>query len=86
MIGSREMRLSAVADMDGNGFVDVAVPSNDRSVLRMIGFQNGKLVEIDRVKVPSRINKAIASSGGGEDLMFTVGTSDGKVFEITRDY
>lgn len=86
VIGSREMRLSAIADMDGNGFVDVAVPSNDRSVLRMIGFQNGKLVEIDRVKVPSRINKAIASRGGGEDLMFTVGTSDGKVFEITRDY
>ena len=86
VIGSREMRLSAVADMDGNGFVDVAVPSNDRSVLRMIGFQDGKLVEIDRVKVPSRINKAIASRGGGEDLMFTVGTSDGKVFEITRDY
>lgn len=86
VIGSREMRLSAIADMDGNGFVDVALPSNDRSVLRMIGFQEGKLVEIDRVKIPSRINKAIASRGGGEDLMFTVGTSDGKVFEITRDY
>lgn len=86
VIGSREMRLSAIADMDGNGFVDVALPSNDRKVLRMIGFQDGKLVEIDRVKVPSRINKAIASRGGGEDLMFTVGTSDGKVFEITRDY
>ncbi len=86
VIGSREMRLSAIADMDGNGFVDVALPSNERSVLRMIGFQEGKLVEIDRVKIPSRINKAIASRGGGEDLMFIVGTSDGKVFEITRDY
>lgn len=86
VIGSREMRLSAIADMDGNGFVDVALPSNDRKTLRMIGFQNGKLLELGRVNLPSRINKAIASRGGGEDLSFTVGTQDGKVFEITREY
>lgn len=86
VIGSREMRLSAIADIDGNGFVDVALPSNDRKTLRMIGFRSGKLLELDRVSLPSPINKAIASRGGGEDLSFTVGTSDGKVFTIARDY
>ena len=40
-IGSREMRLSAIADVDSNGSAELAVPSADRLTLRIIGFRSG---------------------------------------------
>ncbi len=39
VIGSREMRLSAVADIDGNRTADIILPSADRKQLRIIGFR-----------------------------------------------
>ena len=38
VLGSREMRLSAVADVDGDGRAELAVPSADRKALRIIGL------------------------------------------------
>lgn len=84
VIGSHEMRLSAVTDIDGNGTLDIALPSNDRRSLRMIGFRNGKLKKLGKVKLPSRIDKAIGIVGAGRKLTFVVGTNDNKIFRITR--
>ena len=36
--GSREMRLSAVADVDGDGRAELAIPSADRKALRIVGL------------------------------------------------
>ena len=38
VLGSHEMRLSAVADVDGDGRAELAVPSADRKALRIIGL------------------------------------------------
>lgn len=83
-IGSREMRLSAVADINGDGKFDIAVPSDNRRVLRMIGFIDGSPQELDAVRLSSPIEKAISALNGGEDLSFVVGTRDGSTFQITR--
>jgi hypothetical protein len=58
-IGSREMRLSSVADVDSDGSSDIAVPSNDRDLLKIFGFKNKKLKQIATAALPSPIVKAI---------------------------
>ena len=46
-------KLSAVADFDGDGLADLAIPSFDRRSLRVLGFRNGRVREIDRIALPA---------------------------------
>ena len=46
-------KLSAVADFDGDGVADLAIPSFDRRSLRILGFRNGRVREIDRIALPA---------------------------------
>ena len=39
--GTRALGLAAVADFDGDGVTDIAIPSLDRSTLRFITFKGG---------------------------------------------
>ena len=71
--GSREMRLSAVADIDGDGRPELALPSADRRKLRIVGFKKGRLVEHASVALPAAIDKAIAARGRGPAIQFIVG-------------
>jgi hypothetical protein len=52
-IGSRALRMSAVADFDGDGHPDLAVPSFNRRELRIIGFAP-KARDIARIALPAR--------------------------------
>jgi hypothetical protein len=52
-IGSREMGLATVADFDGDGVMDLAIPSLDRKTLRFISFKGGVAREIGRKALPS---------------------------------
>ncbi len=83
-IGSRDERLSAISDVDGNGTVDLVLPSGGRDVLRMIGFVKGKLKELASINMPRQIDKAIAVTGRGKKSIFTVGLSDGSTHAVYR--
>lgn len=83
-IGSRELQLSAVADLDGDGRMELALPSDDRATLRIVGLGKGGLSERASVKLPARIDKAIAVSGSGANTRFTVGLDDGRVYQVKR--
>lgn len=50
--GSREIGLAAVADFDGDGVADLAIPSLDRRSLRFISFK-GEARELRRKPLPS---------------------------------
>ena len=52
MAGSRNIGLAMVADFDGDGIMDLAIPSLDRKFLRFISFKNGAR-EIARKPLPS---------------------------------
>lgn len=84
VIGSREMRLSAVADVDGDGRMDLAVPSANRRALRIVGFRNDALTELAIARVPAPIDKAIAVEGSGARTRFIVGLENAEVYAIRR--
>ncbi len=66
-VGSQHFRLSAVADFDGDGIADLAIPSFDRRSLRILAFRKGRVREIDTILLP-----AIAAEN------FSVETKDGR--------
>ena len=84
VIGSAEMRLSAIVDINGDGRPDLALPSANRSKLRMIAFMDGGLVELASVALPGRINKAIAVKVDAGRIRFIVGLDNGGVYEVYR--
>lgn len=77
-IGSPEMRLSAMADLDGDGFVEVALPSADRRSLKITSMASGRIEVLAEVALPARIDKAIAYGNGG----FVVGLASGQVGRV----
>lgn len=85
-IGSTEMRLSAIADIDGagKGAPELALPSADRRSLRIVGFDNNRLVDRGLAPLPSGIDKAIGVRDSGLGARFVVGLENGQVFEIHR--
>jgi hypothetical protein len=56
-VRSAHLKLSAVADFNNDGVVDLAIPSFDRRSLRFLTFKGGKLRELARVALPSPANE-----------------------------
>ncbi len=77
-IGSTELGLSAVADFDGDGLVDLVVPGRNRDRLRMISLARGRFRELADVDLGGIPATAIAPVGGS--LIF--GLEDGKLFAL----
>ena len=83
VIGSPEMRLSATADVNGDGRPDLAVPSANRRKLRIVGFKGKELVEFGNAKLPARVDKAIALKVKDGRVSFVVGLDNGSVYEVS---
>ena len=82
-IGSRALGQSAVADFDGDGVVDLAIPSFDRRAIRLLSFRGG-VREIARIKLPAPVttNFIAFASRGLPEILF--GTADGMLFMLHR--
>ena len=83
-IGSREMRLSAVADIDGDGRVEIAVPSADRGTLRIVGLRPRGIEEHAAIALPGRISEPILHQDSADGLHFFVGLENGRIYRIGR--
>lgn len=84
VIGSREMRLSASFDVNGDKRLDLALPSGDRTKLKIISFGSGGPKVIANIELPSPINKAIATPNTGGAKGFTVGLLNGEVYQVSK--
>lgn len=88
-IGSREQRLSATADFDGDGHPDLAVPGGNRRSLHLIGFNIGpgsasKLRQIAKFTFKSEITHPIVIHRGKTSPSISVGLADGSHWTIQR--
>jgi hypothetical protein len=81
-IGSRDQRLSAVRDVNGDGIADLALPSANRKALRIVGFAKGRLVEHANIKLPHKIDKAIAANRKENAPVFTFGLADDSTWTV----
>ena len=59
--GSKVLNMSAQADFDGDGKVDLVLPGVDRSQLRIISFAGGMVAEPAYIKLPGRVVTEIVS-------------------------
>ncbi len=50
---SPHLKLHAVADFNGDGVADLAIPSQNRRSLRFLSFRGGRVTEISRVELPA---------------------------------
>ena len=78
-IGSRELRLSAAADLDGDGLSELALPSADRQALRIMGFSAGKATEVAAVNLPGRIDKPVGVIAEADGPAFVTGLESGEL-------
>lgn len=77
-IGSTELGLSAVADIDGDGLMDLAVPGRYRDRIRVISLAGGAFRELADVALGGEVATAIAPVG--DALVF--GLQDGRLIAL----
>lgn len=83
-IGSRELRLSTVVDINGNGIPDLALPSLARNELLIIGIRRQNFAELERIALPARIDRAIGTREKDGVSEIIVGLDNGKIYSIRR--
>ncbi len=81
MVGSRNIGLAAVADFDGDGIMDLAIPSLDRRSLRFVGFNNGAR-EIARKSLPAPAVSDFRVEAVKGKPVVVVGLAGGRVARI----
>lgn len=83
--GTRALHMSAAADFDGDGTADLAIPSFDRSRLRIVSFAPS-VREIASVALPDKAvtNIGLVKNESGMPAV-AVGLADGTLALIRRD-
>lgn len=83
-IGAIEMRLSAIADANGDGRPDLALPRADRRGLRIVTLTPAGIVLLADIPLPAAVDKPVAATGSGAETQFLVGLENGQVFRVAR--
>ena len=83
--GTRALDMSAVADFDGDGILDIALPSLDRGRMRIVAFAPAAR-DIANVILPAKAttNVALVAPKSAPPII-AVGLSDGTLALIRRD-
>ncbi|WP_150526143.1 hypothetical protein [Roseibium sediminis] len=81
-IGSRNLGLSATADMNGDGIADLLVPTNSRRELKALSLNSGTVREIASIKLPAELATDIhvERSAGGTAFLF--GLDNGRFYRL----
>lgn len=80
---SAHVNLSAIADFDGDGVADLAVPSLDRRSLRVLSFRAGQVHELRRISLPAVAAENFRLVETGGRMSVRVGLNGGRVILVT---
>jgi hypothetical protein len=85
ILGTRALHLSAVADFDGDGIMDIALPSLDRSHLRIVSFAP-RARKIASIALPAKAvtNLALIPAISGPPAI-AAGLADGSLVVVRND-
>ncbi len=83
VFGSTEQDMSAIARINDDGIVDLALPDQDRRVLRMMTVAGGSLREITHVALDGQVVTAIGVLNALATPTFVLGLDDGRLIAIT---
>jgi hypothetical protein len=81
--GTRAIDMSAVADFDGDGIADLAVPSFDRKSLRIVSFAPHAR-DIARVPLPAKAETNIGIVRSNNAPVIVLGLSDGSLVVVKQ--
>jgi hypothetical protein len=81
--GTRAIAMHAVADFDGDGVADIAVPSLDRRTLRIVSFAP-KAHEIASIKLPAEAVTNLGLLKGAAMPALALGLADGSLVLAER--
>ena len=85
ILGARALAMSAVADFDGDGVADLALPSLDRTRMRIVSFAPDAR-EIASIPLPAKAVSNIALiANGKKPPAIAAGLADGTLVVIRRD-
>ncbi len=85
IIGSTELHLSAIADADGDGVLDLALPNAGRTALRIVSVVNGAISNIAVPAVDGRIETGIGVLSPPGRPIFLMGLEDGRAVAIKQN-
>jgi len=84
-IGTDELRLAAMVDVNGDGILDLAVPGPDRRTLRIVTFAGGRFHELQRFGHSAVIKSAVIATDldgdGKQELVYVL--ADGTLVVLT---
>lgn len=80
-IGSTEIGLSALADVDRDGIMDIVLPAADRMALKVVSFRGGRFRELATLPLPARADGDFRRLPGGKGIVAPL--EDGR-FAILR--
>jgi hypothetical protein len=81
--GTRSIDMSVVADFDGDGIADIAVPSLDRTRLRIVSFAPHAR-EIANIKLPAKAVTNLGLIKGKTPPAVALGLADGSFVLVER--
>lgn len=85
-IGSRELALSAVVDLNGDGIAEALVPDARRNAMRVVAFDRDKPRMVDQINTPGQVgHRVVLHDVDGDSVPdITFGTDDGHVIVWRR--
>ena len=67
-IGTTEIGLSALADIDRDGIMDIVLPTADRRTLKVVTFRGGRFRELAAFALPARAEGDFRQLPDGKDI------------------
>src|ERR1041385_2839594 len=81
--GSRALDMVAVADFNGDNFADLAIPSLDRTRLRIVSF-SPRVQELANVSLPAKAATNLGLLNGVMEPAVAIGLEDGSLVVVKR--